>query len=320
MHARNTFAVLLPLILIINSGCGLEETPAQGDTASPQTTLKIVATTGHIADAVRAITAGTDVEVTLLCGPGVDPHSYSASTTDVAAMADADLIVYNGFHLEARLHDLLEHEFAERAFSMADSFPDDARLDWVEDGEIDPTAPFDPHIWNHLPGWSQCVSALIDRLKQQRPTDAAPYESNGRAYLDSIETAHQQAQERFSAIPQQQRVLVSAHDAFNYFATVYGFETVAVLGIGNDAEADIRTMREVANVVCDRKVPVIFIENITNLKVTQALQEACTVKNWSVQIAERPLYSDDLGAEPPADTYLGAFQSNVDLITESLNP
>lgn len=308
---------MLPALSIV--GCTSPNAPAGDAPATIGNALKIVATTGHIADAVRAITAGTNVEVTLLCGPGVDPHSYSASTADVTAMAQADLIVYNGFHLEARLHDLLEHEFADHSFSMASCFPEEARLDWVEDGQIDPDAPFDPHIWNHLPGWSACVSGLIDRLEQIRPADAASYVSSGQAYLDQIAAAHAEAATRFATIADEQRVLVSAHDAFNYFAAVYGFETVAVLGIGNDAEADIRTMREVADVVCERKVPVIFVENITNPKVTQALQEACTVRDWSVRIAERPLYSDDLGAESPTDTYLGAFASNVDLITESLS-
>lgn len=312
--------ILLFLCLLTFVGCGSQGATPDGPSSSSGGPLKIVATTGHIADAVRAITEGSEVELTLLCGPGVDPHSYSASTSDVAAMADADLIVYNGFHLEARLHDLLEHEFADHAFAMADSFPDEARLDWVEDGAVDPAAPFDPHIWNHLPGWSQCVSELVSRLREERPAESERYQSNGQAYLSSIQTAHERAMARFASIPPKQRVLVSAHDAFNYFATVYGFETVAVLGVGNDAEADIRTMREVAEVVCDRKVPVIFIENITNPKVTEALQEACTVRDWAVQIAERPLYSDDLGAEPPTDTYLGAFESNVELITESLNP
>ena len=113
-------------------------------------------------------------------------------------------------------------------------------------------------------------------------------------------------------------MIVSAHDAFNYFAKVYGFESMAVLGIGNDAEADVKTMREVAERVSERKVPVIFLENITNPRVTTALKEACEARKWSVKIAEQPLYSDDLGSEPPTNTFLGAFESNVNLIAESL--
>ena len=286
-----------------------------GNTAGPQAW---VATTGHIADALRQISAGTGAEIKLLCGPGIDPHSFSASTRDVQAMADADAVFYNGFHLEAKLHDLLHDEFSDKSWAMADAFPVEARLDWVEDGEIDPEAPFDPHIWNHLPGWSSCVSELVDYLCEMDPDNAETYRTNGQAYVAKIDAMHQATLQQFNAIPQERRVLVSAHDAFNYFAKVYNFETVAVLGIGNDAEADVKTMREVATTVCDRKVPVIFLETITNPKVTTALQEACSARQWSVKIAEEPLYSDDLGSEPPTDTFLGAFESNVNLIAASL--
>lgn len=278
-----------------------------------------VATTGHIADALRQISAGTGAEVKLLCGPGIDPHSFSASTRDVQAMADADAIFYNGFHLEAKLHDFLVHQFADKSWSMASAFPQEARLDWVEDGQIDPEAPFDPHIWNHLPGWSACVSSLIDQLCVLDPANAETYRENGASYVAEIDAMHQTALQRFESIPEERRVLVSAHDAFNYFAKVYHFKTVAVLGIGNDAEADVKTMREVATTICDQQVPVIFLETITNPKVTTALQDACAARQWSVTIADQPLYSDDLGSESPTDTFLGAFESNVKLIAESLS-
>ncbi|MEM7477140.1 MAG: zinc ABC transporter substrate-binding protein [Planctomycetota bacterium] len=277
-----------------------------------------VATTGHIADALRRISDGANVDIKQLCGPGVDPHSYSASTADVKAMANCNAIYYNGFHLEARLHDLLEHEFAEKAWGMAGAFPEDARLDWEEDGVIDPEAPFDPHIWNHLPGWSKCVEGLIEQVCKTDPDNEDLYRKNGEAYVAEITKTHQEAIKKFESIAKDKRVLVSAHDAFNYFSTVYEFESIAVLGIGNDAEADVKRMREVAKTVCDRKVPVIFLENITNPKVTEALQEACEAQDWSVEIAEKPLYSDDLGVDAPLDTFLGAFDSNVTLIAESL--
>ena len=280
-----------------------------------------VATTGHIADALEKISDGVDVEIKLLCGPGIDPHSYQASLGDVKAMKAADAIFFNGFHLEAKLHDLLTDEFGDKTWSMASAFPEEARLDWVEDGQTNPELPFDPHIWNHLPAWCSCVEGLVAQLKEIDPGNAEAYQSNGEAYLAEIKALHEYALKRFEAIPADRRVLVSAHDAFNYFAKVYGFETEAVLGVGNDAEADVKRMREVASIVCDSRVPVIFLETITNPKVTAALQEACAARDWSVRIADSPLYSDDLGSEPPHDTFLGAFRSNVTLIAESLtNP
>lgn len=318
-------AVLVAFFLF-STGCSLD-TPtspsASGDSedsVSSGDAVFWVATTGHVADALRRIAGDTQPKIKLFCGPGMDPHSFAASTGDVQAMDDADAIFYNGFHLEAKLHDLLHHEFAEKSWAMANAFPNEARLDWVEDGVIDPNAPFDPHIWNHLPGWAECVNGLIERVCDIDPENEAIYRTNGEAYVDEILETHQSAIEKFEAIPQEQRVLVSAHDAFNYFAKNYGFEAVAVLGVGNDAEADVRTMRNVAETVSNKKVPVIFIESITNPKVTQALQEACEARDWQVQIAEEPLYSDDLGSDPPQDTFLGAFASNVDLIVSSLAP
>ncbi|MEM6469044.1 MAG: zinc ABC transporter substrate-binding protein [Planctomycetota bacterium] len=308
------FVVFLAAISAGIYGCD------SGSTESGAASSTWVITTGHIGDALARITDGTDIELKVFCGPGVDPHSFSASTADVQAMVDAEAIFYNGFHLEAKLHDLLHGDFVDKAFAMSAAFPTDARLDWVEDGEIDPEAPFDPHIWNHLPGWSKCIEGLVERACEIAPDHADDFRANGQKYIDEIMAAHQSATERFAAIPEQQRVIVSAHDAFNYFAQVYGFESKAVLGIGNDAEADVKTMREVAEFVSERKVPVIFLESITNPKVTEALQEACEARDWSVKIAEEPLYSDDLGSEPPQDTYLGAFESNVDLIVRSLQP
>ncbi|MEM1226640.1 MAG: zinc ABC transporter substrate-binding protein [Planctomycetota bacterium] len=316
---------LLVCIFGCDSSTDSNPSPATGEVDSAMespgsATQYWVATTGQVADALRRIAGDTNPQIKLFCGPGMDPHSFAASTGDVQAMADADAIFYNGFHLEAKLHELLHHEFAGKSWAMASAFPNDARLDWIEDGTIDPEAPFDPHIWNHLPGWATCVQGLIDQVCTTDPDNEETYRANGQAYVDEILAMHESAIERFGAIPEERRVLVSAHDAFNYFAENYGFEAVAVLGVGNDAEADVRKMREVAETVSQKKVPVIFIESITNPKVTQALQEACQSRDWQVEIADQPLYSDDLGSSAPQDTFLGAFNSNVDLIVQSLAP
>ncbi len=292
------------------AGCGGDAKTSDG--------LQIVATTGHINDALQAITEGTPAQIKLLCGPGVDPHSYSASTGDVKAMEAADLIVYNGFHLEAQLEGLLKDTFKGKSWSMASAFPNEQRLDWVEDGAIDPNAPFDPHIWNHLAGWATCVEALAKHLGAASPKNAERFETNGKAYAKNVRDAHDWAKEALAAIPEDRRFLVSGHDAFNYFAKAYGLDTVAVLGVGNDQEADIQTMKSVAKTIADRKVPVIFMESLTNPKITKALQEASESLGWKVKIADDTLYSDDLGESAPQSTYLGAFRSNVELIQRAL--
>ena len=203
---------------------------------------------------------------------------------------------------------------------MASAFPERERLDWVEDGEIDPDAPFDPHIWNHLPAWGQCVTALAERLAEVDAENAQTYRANAAAYVDDLEAAHEWATEKLSALPADRRTIVSAHDAFGYFARNYGMQTGAPLGVGNDAQADVQTMKEIAEMICDQKIPAIFMETITNPKVTEALSEACDARGWNVQIVQQPLYSDDLGEAPPHNTFLGAFKSNVNVIFDALNP
>ncbi|MGD2017824.1 MAG: zinc ABC transporter substrate-binding protein [Planctomycetota bacterium] len=279
----------------------------------------IVVTTGQVHDAVVALVEGLDVDLKLLCGPGVDPHGYGASTRDVLAMDAAALVVFNGFHLEAQLSEVLEREaIATKSWSMASAFPVERRLGWVEDGEA--TAGVDPHIWNDLAGWSRCVEGLAEELAARFPEDAAQVLANAQRYGAELQQVDAWAAVALAALPESRRVLVSGHDAFNYFARNYGLETLAILSVGNDPEADLRTMREVAERVVEREVPVVFLESITNPRLTEALLEACEARGWSARIASEPLYSDDLGAEAPADTFLGAFRSNVETIVRALGP
>lgn len=316
MSLEKFLSTLIVVCIVVLAGCDSKST---GDSAGAQTSgLQIVVTTGQINAALQKITAGTDANVHLFCGPGVDPHSFSASTNDVQAMLDAHLIIYNGFHLEAKLSQHLHGKFEHKSWSMASAFPKTSRLDWVEDGEIDPEAPFDPHIWNHLPGWSECVLALATRLGESDPENSGTYMHNADGYIAELRDAHKWAQEQLAAIPQERRTIVSAHDAFNYFSNEYNMETLAVLGIGNDPEADIVTMRSVAKQICEKKIPAIFIESITNPKVSEALQEACQAREWKVTLVSQPLYSDDLGESAPQNTFLGAFKSNVQVICDSL--
>ncbi|MEM1451021.1 MAG: zinc ABC transporter substrate-binding protein [Planctomycetota bacterium] len=311
---RTLLAAMGGLLGAALAGCG-----AGGNGDGGGSTPLVVVTTGHIHDAAAAIVEGTDVELQLLCGPGVDPHSYSASTRDVLAMDRAAAILFNGFHLEAQLGEILDGgKFADKSWSMAGAFPGDQRLEWVEDGEVDPNAPFDPHIWNDLKGWSVCVEALAAHLGTVFPDEAASFAENGAAYVAKVREADAWASELLSKLPKERRFLVSGHDAFSYFARSYDMETMAVLGVGNDPEADLRTMRNVAEAVSERQVPVIFLESITNPKLTEALQEACEARGWQVKIADTPLYSDDLGDTAPVDTFLGAFRSNVETIVAAL--
>ena len=311
---------LLAGLIAASQGCSQPASSSASGTATGASSgaLSLVATTGQINSALQALTEGTGATVKLFCGPGVDPHSFSASTRDIQAMKNCDAIIYNGFHLEARLDEHLHHTFGDKSWAMASAFPQENRLDWVEDGETDPNAPFDPHIWNHLPGWSKCVQGLANHLMEIDPDNKETYQQNLETYSTKIGTTHQWAAEQLSAIPEARRYIVSAHDAFNYFAKVYNMQTLAPLGVGNDAEADIQTMSIVAAEISEKKIPVIFLEAMTNPKVSKALQEACQSRGWDVKIVSQQLYSDDLGETAPQNTFLGAFRSNVEIMVENL--
>lgn len=318
MFKLKLYSLAFCVIFLGFLGCNPKEKSDNSQQDSIKVPLNLIATTGQINSALERITAGTEAKIKLFCGPGVDPHSFQASTNDVQAMLDADLIIYNGFHLEAQLSEYLSGEFKDKSWAMASAFPEQQRLDWVEDGKIDPAAPFDPHIWNHLPGWADCVTGLAETLAQADQENAEIYRENSATYVAELLQAHQWAAEKLAALPENRRTIVSAHDAFGYFAKNYGMTTSAPLGVGNDAEADIKTMREIAVQICDEKIPAIFLESITSRKVTQALSEACEARGWKVKIVEQPLYSDDIGEEPPCDTFLGAFRSNVTVIHDAL--
>ena len=312
-------AIFILASLSFSTGCNNTDSADDGAQNRTDASLNLVATTGQINSALEAITAGCDVSIKLFCGPGVDPHSFAASTNDVQAMKDADAIFYNGFHLEARLDEHLHDLFADKSWSMSSAFPDDARIDWIEEGQSDPEAPYDPHIWNHLPGWKACVVGLTKKLIELSPEHAEQFQANSDKYINSIDDTHQWATKTLSAIESERRFIVSAHDAFNYFANVYDMKAVAVLGIGNEAEADIQSIQDVASMIVEKKIPVIFLEAITNPKVSVALKEACEAKGWDVKLVKQQLYSDDLGEKAPQNTFLGAFKSNVEVIAKNLS-
>ena len=320
MIVNSQYVRVLLLVMCLGitwvSGCAKSGAASEGGSG---TAITVIATTGQINSALKRITAGVNCNIKLFCGPGIDPHSFSASTGDVQAMLKADLIFYNGFHLEAKLSEHLEDTFRDKAWSMASAFPESDRLDWSEGGRIDPDAPFDPHIWNHLPAWAECIAGMADELKKLDPLNASVYQENADAYIEELNEVHRWAKEKLSKLPADRRTLISAHDAFGYFAKNYGMKTGAPLGVGNDAEANTKTMREIAQRICSEKIPAIFVETITNPKVSQALSEACSARGWEVKIVDQPLYSDDLGSEAPADTFLGAFKSNVNVIYEALS-
>ena len=299
--ARTLLVVCVAALGLASSLAHARANPA--DLAS----LRVVATTGHIGDALTRIAPGLDVFV--LVGPGLDPHTYEASTRDVQRLRDADMVFWNALDLEAQMARQIR-SLGSRQVALGEVVPEHLLLPF--EGGVD------PHIWNSTEIWTLVVDAIADTMAALVPDLAETFRANAAAYAVEIAAADAYAREQLASIPPEHRYLVSGHDAFNYFARAYAMEALAVEGISTADEASIQDLRELADFITEQRVPVIFYENITDRQATDALREAVIARGWDVQIAEETLYSDSLGDAPPLDTYLGTFLHNVDVIVAAL--
>lgn len=275
--------------------------------------LRIVTTIGQIADAAGHV-GGDHVRVTSLMGPGTDPHLYKASARDVDKLRGADIVFYNGLFLEAQMEDILE-QMAERQIVV----PVSAQIDRAR---LLPSAnyadEFDPHIWFDVRLWMQTVEQVRDTLIDVDPAHAADYQANAAAYLAELEALDVYVREQATTVPEPQRVLVTAHDAFNYFGRAYGFEVLGLQGISTASEAGTADVQDLAEFIAERRIPAIFIESSVPVRNIEAVQAAVRNRGFDVQIGGR-LFSDAMGdADTPEGAYVGMVRYNIDTIAAAL--
>jgi manganese/zinc/iron transport system substrate-binding protein len=275
--------------------------------------LDIAATTGQVGDLLRNI-GGDRVSVTTLMGPGVDPHLYKASEQDVITLIDSDAIFYQGLHLEGKLGEVLAQLGKRRPVTaVGEEIPDDL-LTTPENFEGNP----DPHVWFDPNLWTYCADAAATALGEIDPDGTATYTENAGAYTSRLTELHSWALGELGTIPDQQRVLVTAHDAFGYFGRAYDIEVVGLQGISTSTEAGIRDVQRIADLLAERQIPTIFVETSVPRRTIEAVQVAARDRGWDVSIGT-PLYSDALGnSDSPEGTYLGMFRYNVQAIVQGL--
>jgi manganese/zinc/iron transport system substrate-binding protein len=300
--------VLLALVV----GCGGD---SEGEAGAVEGTIQATTTTTMITDLVEQV-GGEHVEVTGLMGPGVDPHTYRASQSDVAALQEADVVFYNGLFLEGQMQDLFV-DIAERTptVRVTAAVPEEQLLESEEyEGQ------FDPHIWFDVSMWQMTIDPVVEQLSELKPEAAEDFERRGEEYRQELEELHAEVQERISTIPEEDRVLVTAHDAFRYFGRAYGMEVVGVEGISTEGEAGAGDIQEVVDFVVENEVPAIFVEGSVPPQNIEAVQAAARDRGWDVQIADEELYSDAGGPEGSgAETYVGMVRANIDTIVEALS-
>ena len=273
--------------------------------------IKVVCTTGMVADLVRNV-GGKHVKVTQLMASNVDPHLYEAGTEDIAKLKTADLIVYNGLHLEGKMADTL-HTMGTRspAFAVANYLPADRVRNIPKEG-------LDPHIWFDVSLWNEAREGVQKVLSKFDPKHAGDYAKQGRAYGEKLEELHKWTKTKLARIPKEQRVLITAHDAFEYFGKAYDVDVRGIQGISTESEASIKHRQDLVKLIVDNKIKAVFVETSVNEENVKNLIEACKVRKYRVEEGGT-LYSDAMG-DPgsSADTYIGMVRHNVNTIVAAL--
>jgi manganese/zinc/iron transport system substrate-binding protein len=273
--------------------------------------MKIVATIGMIGD-VASVIGGDRVEVYTMIGPGIDPHAYKAKAGDVERLNNADLILYNGLHLEAKMGEILERiSSTHNTVAVSETFREDELIE-VKEGV------HDPHVWFDVEKWQVVTRNILNALKDTDAAGAENYDENFETYLRELEELQEFVVEQTGRVPERNRVLITAHDAFNYFGEAYGFEVRGLQGISTVDEAGTGDVRNLADFIAEREISAIFVETSVSTKSIQALQEAVRDRGFEVTIGGE-LFSDAMGSPgTPEGTYLGMVRHNTETIVEAL--
>lgn len=315
------FSLLSTCLLTVLTGCGDSLHPehvASADTPSfrGEYPIKIVCTTGQVAEMIARV-GGQHVFVYALMGPGVDPHLYRPIASDVRKLDAADAIFYNGLHLEGRMSDL----FVQMARRKA-TFPVTEGLQERNDSRLREPPEFegmyDPHVWHDVALWSDCAQDMAAALAKFDSDHADDYRENATEYANELKELDGYCRSEIAKIPENRRILVTAHDAFGYFGKAYGLEVFGLKGISTDEEKDVKHQEELQAMIIERQVPAVFVESAVSHRTVEALIEPCRAAGHDLKLGGE-LYADALGpAGTPDSTYDGMIRHNVRTIVKAL--
>ena len=276
--------------------------------------FNIVTTTSMISDLAKNI-GGDKVVVYGLMGAGVDPHLYKASEGDVSKLSNADMILYNGLHLEGKLVDVFDRMKKQKinAIAIADVLDKD---DLISSALFE--SNYDPHIWFDIGYWEAITLFVANKLSEAQPENEEYFQENAQKYLKQLKDLKIEMLAEIATLPENQRRLVTAHDAFSYFGKAFGFDVVGLQGLSTATEAGVQDVQETASYILDHRVKAVFIESSVPRRTIEALQASVNSNDHSVIIGGT-LYSDALGNPGTEEgTYIGMFRYNVKTIVNAL--
>jgi manganese/zinc/iron transport system substrate-binding protein len=301
---RNTFSLLLLLLLFACEN--------QTDNKN-NNRLNIVCTTGMLGDAVENIVK-ENAEVISLMGPGVDPHLYKATQGDLSLLSKADIIVYNGLHLEGKMGEIFEKLKNRKRIIVAAEAIDKTRL--INNTNF--LGAYDPHLWFDVSLWADVVGYIGKELAASEDSLADVFIENSRTYQRQLLQLNQEVKEALAQIDSSKRVLITAHDAFAYFGRAYQIEVRGLQGISTVSEYGLKDVSDLVNFICQRKIQAVFVESSVSDRSLKAVVEGCEAKGHSISIGGT-LFSDAMGEkESPEGKYIGMVKYNVQSIVKGL--
>jgi manganese/zinc/iron transport system substrate-binding protein len=275
--------------------------------------MKVAATVGMVADIVKEV-AGDKAALKNIIGSGIDPHVYNPTRGDVAILLKSDIIFYAGLLLEGQMSDVLVKVSRKRpAYAVTELLKKDYL---IHDNQ---TNHHDPHVWMDVQGWMKAVDVVADALTAFDPPNKEYYVNNAQQYQAQLRQLDDYARQAIASIPEEQRVLVTAHDAFNYMSRAYGIEVLGIQGISTESEAGIKDINRIVDVLVTRRIPAVFVESSVSDKNVKALIEGAASRGHQVRIGGE-LFSDAMG--PPGSyegTYIGMIDHNITIITRALS-
>lgn len=276
--------------------------------------LNVVTTTTMITDLVQNI-GGDHITVNGLMGSGVDPHLYKASEGDVNKLVNADVIFYNGLHLEGKLVEVFEKmgNNTRSQIALAEELDKSGLI-----GSEYFASNYDPHVWFNIQYFKQFTKKVTKVLSEKDPENSENYKANEAKYLEKLDALEITVKSTIETLPKEKRILVTAHDAFNYFGKAYDFEVVGLQGLSTATEAGVKDVQQLASFIIEHKIKAVFVESSVPKRTIEALQAAVKAQDHDVQIGGT-LYSDALGTSGTIEgTYVGMFEYNVKTIVNAL--
>ncbi|WP_181397692.1 metal ABC transporter solute-binding protein, Zn/Mn family [Gracilibacillus dipsosauri] len=308
MKRKWSLFLTLGFVLFL-AACGNEVESSKNDSSSDK--VKVVTTIAQIGEPLSVI-GGDRVEVESLMGPSVDPHLYNPTQSDVKKVDEADVIFYNGLDLEVNMKKMFEEiGDSKPVLAIGDTISEDSLLE-DEEGAVD------PHIWFDIDLWKQALEAAVEELKEFSPDDATYFEENKQEYFAELDQVKKEA-EVLQIIPEENRVLVTAHDAFGYFGNMHNMEVIGLQGLSTEDEIGVSDINDTIDIIKNYSVPAIFVESSINPDSIEAVIEGAKNQGIDVSLGGE-LFSDAMGdPETEEGTYVGMYRHNIDTIYDSLS-